>query len=304
MGAFIPWDSQPLESWAAKHAGGTLIDLDGRRTHYVEAGEGPIVILVHGFNLDLNTWSTNLDALARHFKVYALDLWGSGFSTREPLDYGYPLFAEQIRSFMDHLEISKAHLVGHSMGGGTSIYFSVRHPDRVQRLVLVGSVGVPRPLPLRARFFELPWIPEFLFGLKIDAIRKNNLRDYWIYDPARLTDEWFKRFSLHQKIEGSSRATLSVLRKDFFNTLDREIHALARLDIAVLMIWGRHDRAVPVDSGQKMHRILTGSRLEIFEDAAHLVSFDQPEAFNRAVIDFLEEDIPEENSLEAERMPP
>lgn len=299
MGAFIPWDSQPLGSWAEKHARGTFIDLDGRRTHYIEAGEGPPVILVHGFNLDLNTWSTNIDALARHFKVYALDLWGSGFSTREPLDYGFPLFAEQIRSFMDHLDISKAHLVGHSMGGGTSIYFSVQHPDRVQRLVLVGSVGIPRPLPLRGRFFKLPWIPELLFRLKTDVIRRNNLRDYWIHDPARLTDQWFERFSLYQKIEGSSRAALSVLRKDFFNTLDREIHALAKLDIPVLIIWGRHDRAVPLESGQTMHRILTGSRLEILEDAAHLVSFDQPEAFDGTVIEFLEADV-----LEGNRLPP
>jgi len=117
MRKFIPWDSQPLETWSENHAPGRIVDLDGRRTHYVEAGQGPPVILIHGFNHDLNTWNANIDAFSRCFKVYAVDLWGSGFSTRTPMDYGFPLFAEQIRSFMDYLDIPRAHLVGHSMGG-------------------------------------------------------------------------------------------------------------------------------------------------------------------------------------------
>jgi pimeloyl-ACP methyl ester carboxylesterase len=213
MREFIPWDSQPLDAWAEKHAPGKFVDLDGRRTHYVEAGEGPPVILIHGFNYDLNAWNTNIDAFAGRFKVYALDLWGSGFSTREPMDYGFPLFAEQIRSFMDCLDIPRAHLVGHSMGGGTAIFFSVKYPGRVDRLVLIGSVGIPRRLPLRARLFMLPWIPELLFGLRTNAIRRKNLRDYWIHNAELLTDEYFERVSLYQKPEAQAGHADQVARE-------------------------------------------------------------------------------------------
>jgi len=289
MREFIAWDSQPLDAWAEKHAPGKFVDLDGRRTHYVEAGEGPPVILIHGFNYDLNAWNTNIDAFAGRFKVYALDLWGSGFSTREPMDYGFPLFAEQIRSFTDCLDIPRAHLVGHSMGGGTAIFFSVKYPGRVDSLVLIGSVGIPRRLPLRARLFMLPWIPELLFGLRTNAIRRKNLRDYWIHNAELLTDEYFERVSLYQKIEGSTGAFLNILRRNFFNTLDEEIRALEELNIPALIVWGRHDRSLPLESGQAMHRILTGSRLEILEDAGHLANFDQPELFNRIAIEFLEQ---------------
>lgn len=287
MRKFIPWDSQPLETWSENHAPGRIVDLDGRRTHYVEAGQGPPVILIHGFNHDLNTWNANIDAFSRCFKVYAVDLWGSGFSTRTPMDYGFPLFAEQIRSFMDYLDIPRAHLVGHSMGGGTAIFFSVKYPERVDRLVLVGSVGIPRRLPLRARLFMLPRIPELLMGLETDAIRRKNLRDYWIHNAELLTDEYFERASLHQKIEGSTRAALDILRRDFFNTLDEEIRALAELNIPALIVWGRHDRSVPLQSGQTMHHILRGSRLEILEDAGHLPNFERPELFNKMAVEFL-----------------
>lgn len=163
----------------------------------------------------------------------------------------------------------------------------MKYPERVDRLVLVGSVGIPRRLRLRVRLLMLPWIPELLMGLKTNAIRRKNLRDYWIHNAELLTDEYFERVSLHRKIEGSTRAALNILRRDFFNTLDEEIHALAELNIPALIVWGRHDRSEPLESGQAMHRILRGSRLEILEDAGHLANFDQPELFNQMAVEFL-----------------
>ena len=74
MSEFIPWNSQPLDEWAEKHAAGESIELGGHSTHYVEKGEGDPVILVHGFFYDSYTWHNNIDALADRFKVYALDL--------------------------------------------------------------------------------------------------------------------------------------------------------------------------------------------------------------------------------------
>ena len=96
MSEFIPWNSQPLDVWASKYAPDKFIDLDGRRTHYIEKGEGNPVILLHGFFYDSYLWAANIDALAKNFKVYALDLWGFVYSTREPLDYDYQLYVDQV----------------------------------------------------------------------------------------------------------------------------------------------------------------------------------------------------------------
>jgi len=286
---FIGWDSQPLEDWAPVHPPGYMVKLDGRRTHFIMKGEGPPVILIHGFNLDHNTWSANTDVLARYFRVYAVDLWGSGYSTREPLDYGFPLFVEQIRLLMDHLDLGRAHLVGHSMGGGTAIAFSVANPERVGRLVLVDSVGIPRPTTLRERVFRLPWLPEFLQSLPTDLIRRKNLCDFWIHDPELLTDEVFKALSGYQKIEGTTQATLSMLRRDFFNTLDDEIDLLGELEIPTMILWGRHDEAVPIEGGWAMHGRLPGSRFEVFDRSSHMPNFDEPDRFNNLVVGFLQE---------------
>jgi pimeloyl-ACP methyl ester carboxylesterase len=160
---------------------------------------------------------TNLDALSQNYKVYAPDFWGFGYSTREPLDYGYDLFVNQVRLFMDSLSLDRATLIGHSMGGGTAIVFSVKYPERVKAAVLLGGMGIPRKLPLRGRFFMLPILAEFLLELKSNAIRKMNLRDYWIHRHELFSDEVFEKLMRFQKIKGTTEGLLTILRKDFFS---------------------------------------------------------------------------------------
>jgi pimeloyl-ACP methyl ester carboxylesterase len=286
---FVGWDSQPLDDWAQVHPPGYMVKLDGRKTHFVKKGQGPAILLIHGFNLDHNTWLENIDVLARYFTVYAIDLWGLGYSTREPLDYGFPLYVEQVRMFMDHIELDRAHLVGHSMGGGTSIAFAAAHPERVDHLVLVDTVGVPRPTTIRERVFRLPWLPEFLQSLPTDFIRRKNLLDFWIHDPELLTPEVYRKLTGFQKIEGTTDALLSILRLDFFHTLSDEIARLGGLELPTLIVWGRHDRAVPIETGWKLHGRIPGARFEVFDRSSHMPNFDEPDRFNDLVVGFLQD---------------
>lgn len=126
-------------------------------------------------------------------------------------------------------------------------------------------------------------------ALRTDRIRRMNLEDIWIHDRELLTEDYFKKFMLHQKIEGSTEALLVMLRKDFFNTIEGEIRGLGRLDIPTLIIWGRDDASLPVRSGEEMHRVIPESRLEVLDNAGHLANFDQADAFNQLVIDFLDD---------------
>ena len=144
MTSFVPWNSQPLGKGAEAYAEGKFIDLGGHRTHYLEGGSGNPVILIHGFNLDSQTWIKNIEQLADHFKVFAPDLWGQGYSTREPLDYGYGLFAEQIRLFMEALDIQNALLVGHSMGGAVMSIAGGKFGVDIKKLLLIEPIFLPR----------------------------------------------------------------------------------------------------------------------------------------------------------------
>jgi pimeloyl-ACP methyl ester carboxylesterase len=285
---FIPWDSQPLEVWASRYAQGTSVELNGRRTHYLVKGDGPPVILLHGFFYDSYLWAGNIDALARHFTVYALDLWGSGYSTREPLDHGYPLYAEQLRLFMDRLGITRASLVGQSMGGGTAVRFAVHHRERVEKLVLVACAGLPNPMPLGMKLFKhVPRLGAFLLSLSTDTPRRRALSDSFIHDPKLITDSYFENVTRAHKIRGTHATTLTIARNDFFDKSGDDIHRLAAMDIPVLIVWGRQDKAIPVRVAHQMHAILKGSRLEILDHAGHVPNFERADEFNRLAVEFL-----------------
>lgn len=285
----VPWNSQPVDEWRRKYAPGRFINLGGHITHYIEKGEGPPVILLHGWFHDSQQWSRNIDALAKWLKVYAMDLWGFGYSTREILDWGYPLYTEQLLRFMDTLGIDKASLMGQSIGGGTSILFCTRHRERVDKIVLVASGGMPNPPLLKTRITCLPRVGEFLFSLW--GSRRGILKSMFIKDKKSIAGGYFEELTRFHQIRGTTETLLDSLRKNFFDKLLLVINKLGEMDVPILIVWGRHDRSIRLSLGQEIHKILKGSRLEIFEDAAHCPNYEQPEKFNEIVSGFLSTDL-------------
>ncbi len=124
-------------------------------------------------------------------------------------------------------------------------------------------------------------------SLRTDRIRRKNLEDIWIHDRELLTEDYYQKLVHYQKIEGSTEALLTILRKDFFNTLEDKIGELGKLKIPTLIIWGREDKSLPLHCSEEMHRLMPGSRLEILDKAGHLANFDRADVFNELVIDFL-----------------
>lgn len=290
MAKFIPWNSQPIDDWASKYATGEFIDLMGRSTHYIVKGSGKPIILIHGFFFDSFMWDKNIDSLSEKFKVYSMDLWGFGYSTREPLNYGYQLFTKQLLSFMDALNIEKAHLIGQSMGAGTIINFSISNPERVDRIVLVDAAGMPNPLPIMGRISNLPGIGEMLYSLRGNFVRKFTLKSTFLHNQAIITDEFIENATRFQKVHGSSQVMLTITRSQFFDTLQNEINTLASMDIPILIVWGRNEKSIPLSTGRKLHEILQGSRFEVLNGAGHCPNIDQADIFNQRVLEFLTSD--------------
>lgn len=248
-------------------------------------GKGEPIILLHGYFYDSLQWSKNIDALAKRFKVYALDLWGFGYSTREMMDYSYQLYADQLLKFMDALNIDKASLIGQSMGGGTCILFANQCRERVNKMVLVASAGMPNPLSFIAKIACLPGIGELLFAMK--SSRKGMLKTAFIYDKSLLTEEYVNNVTRFQKVSGTTEVLLKILRKRFWGTLLDDIHGLGEMDVPILIMWGRQDKSIPIELGQEMHEILKGSRLEILDPAGHCPNDEQPGKFNHIAVQFL-----------------
>ena len=129
---------------------GSTADANGIKTNYLEAGKGDPVVLIHGSGPGVTSyanWRLVLPALAENFRVVAPDMVGFGFSERPAnIEYGVQTWADQVVGLMDTLELPKAHLVGNSFGGAIALRIATQHPDRVGKLVLMGSMGVPFPI--------------------------------------------------------------------------------------------------------------------------------------------------------------
>lgn len=152
---------------------GRLVDVGGRHVHVVDAGTGPVVVLVHGFGGSTYDFEeATLAPLARTHRMVALDLFGHGWSERgEDLAYGFALWAEQIAGTLDALGVGRASIVGHSMGGAAAAVFAARHPDRIEKLVLVDAFYPPDPydVPWPFVLMRTPFVGELTLGLVADA---------------------------------------------------------------------------------------------------------------------------------------
>jgi pimeloyl-ACP methyl ester carboxylesterase len=127
-----------------------------------------------------------------------------------------------------------------------------------------------------------------IFGLNTDVLRRNSLKESFVHNKELVTQSYFENVTRFHKISNTTASILAVLRKNFFDKLSNEIDRLAELEIPILIVWGREDKAISVRLGQEMHSILNGSRLEILEDAGHVSNYDRAEDFNKLAVDFLQ----------------
>jgi pimeloyl-ACP methyl ester carboxylesterase len=282
-------DTMTYEDAVAKWAKGKFVTVDNKKVHYLEQGEGKPVILIHGFLYHTVMWKKNIEDLAKKFKVYAIDLWGWGYSERlKDLNYSFEGYAKQIVGFMDALKIPKASLVGQSMGGGISVYVAANFPDRVDKLILVDPAAIPYPMTTTGRVYQFPYVGEFLNALPGNGLMKKNIQTVWFYDPQKVTDDYVEEVARPLAIQGSPDGLMYILRnvlKDPY--VEPEVQKLAQLNKPILIVHGREDKAVPLDRSQKLNALWKGSQLVIFEKAGHTPQEEYPEKFNPLAVEFL-----------------
>jgi len=253
--------------------------------HFLEAGEGAPLILIHGFGGSTFSFRHTIPELARHFRVIALDLKGFGLSERPAGgDYSLTAQARLVSEFMERLGIRRATVLGHSMGGEVAMRLAVNHPERVERLILVDSAS-GREVPHRTsggRFLR-PLLPVVaLFTLHSRRFRRLSLRSA-VYDPAYLTPEVLEGYFRPTRIRGHLRG-LGELLASWRNDPPLDPSAIVQ---PTLVLWGEEDHWLPVSQGQHIHEQISGSRMVIIPKAGHLPLEERPEESNRAIVDFL-----------------
>jgi pimeloyl-ACP methyl ester carboxylesterase len=246
----------------------------GQNIHYYEAGQGSVVILLHGLGAVKEVWTATFGPLAAKYHVYAVDQIGFGHSDKPLLDYKIATFVDFLYAFMQAQNISKATLVGNSLGGWIAIDFAVQHPAMVEKLVLVDSAGISwqqaRPL--------IDLNPASIAGTRA-------LLESLFYDKKMVTDQFvFKVFT--DRMRNNDGYTIQRTLAGF-STPQFEDAKLTAIRVPTLVVWGRQDELIPLTSGEKLRDGIAGAKLVVFEQCGHVPQIEKPSEFNPALLDFL-----------------
>ena len=256
------------------------ITVFGQKIHYVEAGTGPTVILLHGLGGSTQVWQLNIAALAEKYHVVVPDQIGFGKSDKPLVNYRIRTYVDFLDQFCKQLKIERASLVGNSMGGWIATAFTAAFPDRVDKLVLVDAAGYRPPKDLDTRtFYGLN--PTTREGMKVLVAKI-------FYNKLFLTDAAIDQAITARLAAGDgytiNSITESIIRGEDF--LDDTVKTIKR---PTLLIWGRQDGLVPVAEGERFNKDIAGSKLIVFDQCGHMPQIEKAAEFNAAVIKFLGE---------------
>ena len=268
----------------------------GYRRAYRIAGAGPAVLLIHGIGDSSRTWLHVFTELAKRYTVIAPDLLGHGDSDKPRADYAAAAYACGMRDLLTLLDIDRATVVGHSLGGGVAMQFAYQFPERCDRLVLVSTGGVARAVHPILRWAALPGV-ELALPLVASPPAQQAMR--LIAPLLRLAGGFGLDRDLHYVLERYHGLVDSTAQRAFLRTMrsvvDRRGQVVTMLDrcyltegMPTLLVWGEHDRVLPVRHAHLAHACMPGSRLEVFEDAGHFPHQADPDRFVELLADFID----------------
>ena len=250
-------------------------DVSGLRVHYVRKGRGPALILLHGLGSSIYTWADVIPALAQDHDVVAADLPGFGGSD-VPDELASSVYPATVLGLLDRLGISRATLVGNSLGGAVAVVLAARHPERVRRLVLLDSAGYnlePSKRPMILRLVGSAPVAAALDALPIRRWLVTRALRQVFYDPARVTPEKVEEYLAPLARPGATDAVRSLIN-------DRSGFGLPALvsevRVPTLIVWGRNDRWVPLADADRFAAAIPGSRKVVLEECGHVPQEERP----------------------------
>jgi 4,5:9,10-diseco-3-hydroxy-5,9,17-trioxoandrosta-1(10),2-diene-4-oate hydrolase len=259
-------------------------------THYVTAGSGRPLLLLHGLGGHLGNWGDNIPALAQHYRVYALDIAGFGLSDKPKtaernLDYLLCF----LRGFLDVQEIAQAVVIGNSLGGFLALQMALTYPQRVSALVLVAAAGLGPEIGWVLKLQGLPILGD-LVTIPNRRLVRLAVRSLF-YDQSKATTKIVEEHYQHLCRPGARQAYLAVIRNGIGRRGQRSVllDRLPQIHVPTLIVWGAEDRLLPVRQAHAAAARLPHSRMQILPECGHCPQMEKPEEFNRLLLDFLAE---------------
>jgi 2-hydroxymuconate-semialdehyde hydrolase len=229
-------------------------------------------------------WRLTIPKLAERFRVIAPDILGFGYTDcPQNITYTTAIWLEHLTGFLDALEIEQASVVGNSFGGGLALRLALTEPDRVRRLVLMGSVGV---------HFDITDGLDTVWGYKPSLKAMREMMDIFAYDKTLLTEELAQlRYDAATR-PGVSEAYSSMFpepRQRVLDAMSLSDLELSKISQDTLIIHGRDDAVIPLEASEKLVRLIDHSQLHVFGQCGHWVQIEQAARFEALVREFLSE---------------
>lgn len=250
----------------------------GAKIHYLEAGSGPVVILLHGLGGDTSNWAMTVGALAQKYRVIVPDQIGFGKSDKPLMNYRVGTLVDFLAGFYKELKIDRAVLVGNSLGGWTAAAFALAHPEKVDRLVLVDAAGFKIEANVDPRMFN------FLNPSTREDVRRILSMIY--YNKA-FTSDAAVDLLFARRIASGDGYTIQRFIDSVVNGYDMLDGKLSALKHRTLIVWGREDLLTPIAMGERFKREIPNSELLVFEKCGHVPQLEKASEFNAAVLKFL-----------------
>ncbi len=270
------------------------LTLHGSSIGYRAAGEGPVVVLIHGMAGSSETWEPVIPLLAERASIVALDMLGHGASAKPRGDYSLGALAANVRDVMVALGHERATIVGHSLGGGVAMQFAYQFPERTERLVLVASGGLGREVNTLLRALSLPGAEYALSVGTATGLRNASVK----------VAAWLGKIGLHpapglvEIMRSYNSLGDNETRTAFLHTLravidvgGQRVSARDRLyltrDMPTMIAWGDRDPIIPIAHAYAAHEAMPGSMLQIYPGAGHYPHCHDPQRFADELLGFI-----------------
>ncbi len=266
---------------------GRTIVVRGIKTNYHDIGTGDPVVLLHGSGPGVSAWANwrlTIPAIARTHRVIAVDMLGFGYTDPDPAGvYDVASWQDHLLGFLDALDLREVSLVGNSFGGGMALKLAISQPRRVDKMVLMGSSGLE---------FEMTEGLRAVWGYQPSVANMKALMQVFAFDPGLVSDDLAEMRHRASTRPGVAEAFAQMFNRPWpqnrIPDLSNDPELLKRLPHDTLIVHGREDRVVPLESSIRMSGLLDRSQLHVFGRCGHWTQIEHATRFNRLVSGFLE----------------
>jgi pimeloyl-ACP methyl ester carboxylesterase len=281
----VPWGEDD-----PRYFKGDFVTVDGKKTFYIDRGDGPVVVLLHGLPLSSWEWRQFIPVLAENYRVITPDLYGFGYSDRpRDADYSWPAYGEWLNGFLEAMGIDRATFVVTDIAGPISFELLAAHPEKVSGLVIANTWYTDQAFHMPFLLKLLTWSPTGWMGIYATNRPMVGIQTRAMFaDKEKSKGEFEDQVWMSIKTIQSRKILQKVLRGFRSDHKDMFRKSLQAFEGPVLLAWGEQDPAIPPENVGLFKLLLPQSEIERFPDAGHFLAQEKPQEFSARILEFLD----------------